>query len=219
MRNVTDRISNPFGMSPPTYDHDDGREPSVPGYGDANADFHLIGDHPGAHGGERTGVPFTEGEAGRRLQPILHDLGFLAEPHADDPAPTNLFASYLHMGTLPDGREPTEDEYDDMERFFDAELRAIGAHVLLPVGERATRHVLRHYTAKPADLADDLPAIHGTEIRGSGWLVIPIRDPREWESGDDDRLLAGLAALLEQDYRQEADLSRFVATDDRYVVR
>mgnify|MGYP002760407047 CR=1 FL=1 len=49
MENVTDRTSNPFGMHPPC-------EQFVPGYGDANAAFHVVGDHPGAHGGVDTGV-------------------------------------------------------------------------------------------------------------------------------------------------------------------
>ena len=39
MENVTDRTSNPFDMRPPC-------ERFVPGYGDANADFHVAGDHP-----------------------------------------------------------------------------------------------------------------------------------------------------------------------------
>ncbi len=39
MENVTDRLSNPFGMTYPC-------ERSVPGYGDANAHFHVVGDHP-----------------------------------------------------------------------------------------------------------------------------------------------------------------------------
>ena len=49
MENVTDRTSNPFGMHPPC-------EQFVPGYGDANAAFHVVGDHPGVHGGVDTGV-------------------------------------------------------------------------------------------------------------------------------------------------------------------
>jgi len=34
-------------------------ESFVPGYGDANADFHVVGDHPGVHGGVDAGIPFT----------------------------------------------------------------------------------------------------------------------------------------------------------------
>ena len=59
VRNVTGRQSNPFGLSPSC-------ESFVPGYGDANADFHVVGDHPGVHGGCETGIPFTGSRTGER---------------------------------------------------------------------------------------------------------------------------------------------------------
>jgi uracil-DNA glycosylase family 4 len=209
VENVTDRISDPFDMQPPC-------ERYVPGYGDANADFHVVGDHPGVHGGVETGVPFTGCEAGRRLQRALADAGLL-EAVGDEPVVDRTFLSYLHMCVV-DGT-PTEDDYADMERFFDAELRAIAAHVLLPVGERATRHVLEQYTAQARKVTVDMPALHGRELLGSGWLVMPIRDPNEWETGDHSRLVEGLTDLQSTDYRRESDLGRFLPGGDPYLVR
>jgi uracil-DNA glycosylase len=214
VENVTDRTSNPFGMRPPC---PHGPESAVPGYGDANADFHLIGDHPGVHGGGSTGVPFTGSLAGERLQAALSEAGFLEEPYSDEPAVWNLFLSYLHM-CRPSGDEPTEAEYADLERFFDAELRAIAAHVLLPVGERAIRHVVGQYTAKVATDVD-VEGVHATEIRGSGFLVVPIADPAGWGEGDHDALVDRLCTVLAMDYRQTTDLSRFLGTSDLYFVR
>ncbi|UIO98501.1 uracil-DNA glycosylase [Halobaculum sp. CBA1158] len=216
MKNVTDRVSNPFGMTPDC-------ERFVPGYGDANADFHVAGDHPGVHGGVETGVPFTGSDAGDRLLGALVRAGLLdAAGHEPDVAST--FLSYLHMcvaegDRLGEDGDPTPASYDDMERFFDAELRAIAAHVLLPVGARTTRHVLANYTARIADTEVDMDALHGTEIRGSGWLVVPIKDPAEWVDGDADRLVAGLDTLQSTDYRRESDLGRFIAGSDPYLVR
>ena len=43
MKRVTDRVSNPFGMRAPG-------EPAVYGYGDANADFHVVGADAETHG-------------------------------------------------------------------------------------------------------------------------------------------------------------------------
>lgn len=208
MENVTDRISNPFALTPPC-------ESFVPGYGDANAHFHVIGDHPGVHGGADTGVPFTN-EAGIRLQHALASAGLVAEP-GPAPEPRRTYLSYLHM-CVPDG-EPTDREYADMEPFFDAELRAIVAHVLFPVGERATRHVLENYTAKPSTFDVDLDRLHGTEILGSGWLVIPIKDPAIWTDDDADRLIEALETLLATDYRRESDLGRFLPGGESYLVR
>ncbi len=188
----------------------------VPGYGDANADFHVVGDHPGVHGGADSGVPFTN-EAGLRLQRALVDGGLLAT--ADEaPEVRRTFLSYLHMCVVESG-DPAPDQYGDLERFFDAELRAIAAHVLLPVGERATRHVLENYTAQAHRTQVDMPALHATEIRGSGFLVMPVRDPAEWDEGDDERLVDGLVTLRSTDFRREVDLGRFVAGGESYYVR
>jgi len=240
VKNVTDRISNPFGMSPPCqYDceADDeseadresaetDREPdarAVFSYGDANADFHVVGDHPGVHGGRETGVPFTGSVAGERLQPVLNEVGLLGDAYSDEPAVANVFFSYRHMCCLPEDRAPTDREYDDLEPFFDAELRAIAAHVLVPVGERATRHVLGTYAAREGllDAAGDDPMaeLHADHLPGRGFLVVPVRDPSDWEEGDGKRLAASLADLLATDYRQTADLGRFLAEHDTYEVR
>ena len=260
MQNVTDRTRNPFGMRPDCRSF-------VPGYGDANADFHVVGDHPGVHGGVETGVPFTGEPWSSAFLSALTEGGLLAglaegaapdgtsgtdkaapaatdeaapattdeaAPAATDEAAANggrsdggsefepvrterTYFSYLHM-CVPDG-EPAAASYDDMERFFDAELRAIAAHVLLPVGARATAHVLEQYTARAWKTEIDMEALHGEEILGSGWLVLPIRDPAEWAAGDADRLVDALRELRSTDFRRESDLGRFIAGSDPYLVR
>ncbi|MFC7078882.1 uracil-DNA glycosylase family protein [Halorussus caseinilyticus] len=225
MKNVTDRTSNPFGMRPPCPHECAAGVSAVFGYGDANADFHVVGDHPGVHGGRETGIPFTGGLAGERLQPVLNEVGLLGDAYSDDPSIADLFLSYRHMCCLPEGRSPTDREYDDLEPFFDAELRAIAAHVLLPVGERATRHVLRTYAAREALLDGDgerpdrMAQLHADHVPGRGFLVVPIRDPSDWDDGDGERLATSLADLLASDYRQTADLGRFLAEHDTYEVR
>jgi len=208
VRNVTDRPDNPFGFDP-------GCERYVAGYGDANAHFHVIGDHPGVHGGVDSGVPFTDSEAGERLQRALVDGGLLTES-GTPPTVDRTYFSYLHM-CVADGT-PSERSYDDLEPLFDSELRAITAHVLLPVGERATRHVFSIATSEPTDEID-MDERHATEIAGSGWLVYPIKEPTEWVGDDEERLVAALEALLDSDYRREADLGRFLPNDDPYLVR
>ncbi|KAB1189286.1 uracil-DNA glycosylase [Haloferax sp. MBLA0077] len=187
----------------------------VPGYGDANADFHVIGDHPGVHGGVDAGTPFTN-DAGKQLQAALEDSGLL-ETTGDEPVVDKTFMSYLHM-CVPDGA-PTAHDYTDMERFFDAELRAIAAHVLLPVGAVATEHVLNNYTSVGWKTDIDMESLHGQEIRGSGFLVVPIKDPLEWDDDDHDELVAGLMTLQSTDFRRESDLGRFIPGDDPYLVR
>jgi len=229
VRNVTDHVRNPFGMRPPAVD---GRREAVFGYGDANADFHVVGDYPGVHGGAGqrigtgltdapeggTGVPFTETVAGERVQAALHEVGLVAEPYSDEPEGRALFMSYLHMSVTEDGRRPTPAEYADLEPYFDAELRAISAHVLVPVGERATRHVLREYTSQ-AHRVETAAAAHGTQVRGRGFQVVPVKEPEDWAEGDADALVEALAGVLDTDYRQMVDLGRFSPGGDPYFVR
>jgi uracil-DNA glycosylase len=209
---VSDVASNPFGMKPPC-------ERFVPGYGDTGAHFHVVGDNPRTHGGLDTGIPFT----GRPWSPEFVDalagagLCERTDPESDHFTVCSLFLSYLHVCD-PGEAELTEADYAALEPFFDAELRAITAHVLLPVGARATAHVLDNYTARSSETLD-MAAVHATEIRGSGWLVVPIRDPAEWVEGDAERLVETLQRLRESDYEQLSDLGRFMPDDEPYLVR
>lgn len=186
MKRVTDRVSNPFGMRAPG-------EPAVYGYGDANADFHVLGADAATHGGAETGVPFTGSVAGRRLQAVLHAVGFAAEPYSDRPELRNCYLSYLRLSP----GEPA-----NLERYADAELRAINAHILLPVGDDALSYVLEEFTTQAQTLSPDAAELHATEVRGRGFLVVPIADPAGWETGDKRALVERLTALLDSDYRQ-----------------
>lgn len=211
MQHVTDRVRNPFGMTPPCAE-------AVPGYGDVNADFHVVGDRPAVHGGVDTGVPFTATTAAERLQRVLAETGLLESTGAE-PTVESTFLSYLHMCVADGDDDPSASAYADLERFFDAEVRAIAAHVLLPVGERATDHVLRTYTAKGRRTDVDMDALHGEEVVGSGWLVLPVKEPAAWTDADEERLTTALTELRATDFRRESDLGRFLPGDDPYLVR
>jgi uracil-DNA glycosylase len=207
---VSETARNPFGIRPPC-------ERFVPGYGDANADFHVIGDHPGVHGGRDSEIPFTDEPWSATFFDALERGGLLAV--TDDELVTHhTFLSYLHTCD-PGETVPDADAYRELEAYFDAELRAITAHVLLPVGARATEHVLANYTSKAVPDPLDVDVLHGRELQGAGWLVVPIADPAEWEPADADDLAERLAAVLESDYRQTSDLGRFIAGDEPYFVR
>jgi uracil-DNA glycosylase len=183
---ITDRVSNPFGMRAPA-------EPAVYGYGDANADFHVIGADAEAHGGAETGVPFTRSVAGDRIQSVLHAVGFAAEPYSDRPDLENCYLSYLRLAPGDPG---------DVERYLDAELRALNAHILLPVGDDPLAYALREFTTQARSLPADAERLHATEIRGRGFLVVPVGEPTAWDPGDETALVDRLKALLNSDYRQ-----------------
>ncbi|WP_436903509.1 uracil-DNA glycosylase family protein [Halovenus halobia] len=212
MEFVADRSRNPFGMRPPC-------EQSIPGYGPTDADFHVIGDHPDVHGGLDTQIPFTDQPWSARFFEVLAGGGLIDEYDlgAGRVDTARTYFSYIHACAV-DG-EPSESSYADLEPFFDAELRAITAHVLLPVGERATRHVFEQYTALDADRASEMGDLHATEQRGSGWLIIPIKAPNAWTKEDEQTLVDRLRNLLASEYHQISDLGRFLPDGEPYFVR
>lgn len=219
MENVTDRVADPFDMDPPCDRPCEGA-PAVLGYGDANADVHVVGDHPSVHGGAQTGVPFTDHDAGRALLSVLEDVSLLELDDAGVPivSDVDVFLSYLHP-CCPGPTGPTPASYARLDPTFDAELRAVGAHVLVPVGDRPFAHVLREYTARADRVRPNAAAHHATELRGRGWLVVPVADPTDWGPGDRTALVDRLTATLASDYRQTADLSRFRSGGEDYLVR
>lgn len=203
---------NPFGQRPPC-------DAFVPGYGVTTAQFHVIGDHPGVHGGQSSGIPFTGNAWSHAFFEALRRGGVVEgfDLESDAVEGDRAFFSYLHMCD-PGDSTPSDDEYATLEPFFDAELRAITADVLLPVGPRATTHVLKSYTARSAE-GLDMAALHGTELQGTGWLVVPVVDPGDWSRDEADRLVAGLQRLQATDYRRLADLGRFSPDEEPYFVR
>ena len=220
MRNVTEETSNPFGMRPPCPCRcaDDTDRTAVFGYGNANADFHVVGDHPGVHGGAETGIPFTDTAAGETILETLDRAGVISYDGDGDVDSQRCYLSYRHPCCVPDGEAPTREAYAEFDRFFDAELRAISAHVLFPVGERTTRHVIEHHSTAGHRLTYDMDELHATEIRGRGFLVVPIADPHEWNDHA-DALVGTIERLQSRDYEQMVDLGRFIPDAEPYFVR
>ncbi len=221
MKNVTNEISNPFGMRPPCSEQciSGSDRTAVFGYGDANADFHIIGDHPGKHGGGTTGIPFTGSRTGERIIDVLTETGLVDDTRSDSIRPTNSFLSYIYCCCVAPNSAPSREDYNQFERFFDAELRAIAADVLIPVGNRPTMHVLREYTNQYSRVSHAMTDLHGQELRGRGFLVVPLSDPSTWSDNEYDTAVDALKEVLTRDYKQMVDLGRFLPHGDPYFVR
>lgn len=199
-----DQLSNPFGMDetcPNCPDLVETRERVVHGYGDVGAEFIFVGEMPGGDGANRTGVPFTEDESGRRLLSILAALGFCrTDPTDDEPVLDNVFLTHLTRCHHP-GRPPTDEEIQTCEPFLNAEIRMINPEIIVPVGQRALTELAREYTTKPAD-SFDVVADHATEIRGRGFELVPMIDPAEQTDDQREAFLECFARILGRDYRQ-----------------
>lgn len=176
------------------------RERIVHGYGDTEADFLFVGEHPSADA-ETAGVPLVGSERGRRLQDLLGHLGLNNSlPTAMEPELENAYLTLLTRCRHPD-RAPTDTEIANCEDYLTAEIRMINPEILVPVGERALRTLAEEYTTTPsADLS--LPAYHGRSIRGRGFELVPMIDPAEQTDEQFEAYLDSFEALMARDYRQ-----------------
>jgi uracil-DNA glycosylase family 4 len=175
----------------------------VHGYGDVDADFLFVGERPTARADE-VGVPFageggSDGDGGIRR--ILERLGLCAvDSPADRPALENVYLTTLTRCRDPD-RRPSDEEVATCEPYLNAEIRMINPEILVPVGERPLAELGTEYTTTPAeDLS--LPEDHATRIRGRGFELVPMIDPREASAERTQAWLESFASLMASDYRQ-----------------
>ncbi|MFB6196286.1 MAG: uracil-DNA glycosylase family protein [Haloplanus sp.] len=195
---------NPFGMDTDCRNCPglcDERTNVVHGYGDVGADFLFVGGRPGP-GADRTGIPFTGDEAGRRLQRILGDLGFSASPpDADRPELADAYLTYLTRCRHPE-RDPTDEEIATCDPYLTADVRMINPEIIVPVGDLALRNVAVEYTTRDASTLD-VSDCHATTIRGRGFELVPMIDPGEQTDAETAAFVEHVGeSVLGRDYRQ-----------------
>ena len=69
---------------------------------------------------------------------------------------------------------------------------------------------MTEYTTQRQRLELDMAALHASEIRGRGFLVVPIRDPVEWDGGDREALSSTLEGIVTSDYRQTKGVATLI---------
>jgi uracil-DNA glycosylase family 4 len=198
--------ANPFGMDADCRNCPalaDCRERVVHGYGDVGAEFVLVGEAPTA-GAERTGVPFTGDERGRRVQRVLGELGFSrSPPDAAEPELRNCYLTYLTRCRHPE-RAASDEEVRNCEPFLNAELRMINPEIIVPVGGRALRELAVEYTTRaPESFSRDAGEEHATTVRGRGFELVPMVAPADLDADRTASFLEHLReSVLSRDYRQ-----------------
>lgn len=176
------------------------RDRIVHGYGDTEADFLFVGEHP-TESAETAGVPLVGGAAGRRLQDLLGHLGLNHSlPTATEPELENVYLTLLTRCRHPD-RGPTDREITNCEDYLTAEIRMINPEILVPVGDRALRTIAEEYTTTSSSELS-LPAYHGRSVRGRGFEIVPMVAPAEQTDEQFEAFLDSFEALMGRDYRQ-----------------
>ncbi len=100
----------------------------VPGFGDPDARFWILGLAPAAHGGNRTGRVFTGDRSGDFLYRALYEAGFCNQPTSvsknDGLLLHDLYVSAV-VRCAPPQNKPTLAEYDACRPFLEREFRSL----------------------------------------------------------------------------------------------
>ncbi len=129
----------------------------VPGFGDANARFLIVGLAPGAHGANRTGRMFTGDKSGDFLFAGLHRAGFANQPTSsglsDGLALNDCYITAAARCVPPQNRLVAE-ELHNCRPFLVRELEALPTvRAIMPLGGVAFDAMLRAFR----DMGHEIP--------------------------------------------------------------
>jgi uracil-DNA glycosylase len=108
-----------------------GRTQVVYGTGSPHADLVFIGEGPGFHE-DKQGIPFV-GAAGQLLNRLLEEVGIRRE---------DVYICNVVKCRPPGNRDPLPDEIDACKPWLEEQLELIDPHVIVTLGNFATRFVL-----------------------------------------------------------------------------
>jgi uracil-DNA glycosylase family 4 len=112
----------------------------VPGFGDARAQFLILGLAPAAHGGNRTGRMFTGDRSGDFLYAALYKAGFANQPtsvHREDGLRLeNVYVSATCRCAPPENK-PLPEEVSNCRGYLERELEILKPKAILALGRIA----------------------------------------------------------------------------------
>jgi uracil-DNA glycosylase len=151
----------------------------VHGYGDLAARIVFVGEAPGRHGADRTGVPFSGDKSGRVLQRMLIELGLQDDRAPVDRPRLRCFVSNAVRCCPPANRAPTSSEAANCAPFLARELDAIDPRIVVPIGRIALRMVgLRYLGHDPGSIRRLHAAVQYCGERAIVPLIHPSRISR-----------------------------------------
>ena len=113
----------------------EGRTQTVFGVGDANADWMLIGEAPGAEE-DRRGEPFV-GRAGKLLDSMLMALGLDRQ---------QVFIANILKCRPPNNRDPRPEEILACENYLNQQINTVKPRLILALGRVAAQNLLKTET-------------------------------------------------------------------------
>jgi uracil-DNA glycosylase family 4 len=165
----------------------------VHGYGDPGARIVFIGEAPGQHGADRTGVPFSGDKSGRALQRMLIELGMSGDQQPSERPQLRCFVTNIVRCCPPANRTPTLREQASCAPFLAAELDAIDPQIIVPIGLPALRAVARRYL-------DEIPRairpLHAIPIFSLGRVIVPLIHPSRISRAQIEAFVVTMQAVL-----------------------
>ena len=130
----------------------------VPGTGNPDADFMIVGEAPGANE-DAQGVPFV-GQAGQLLTKIIEAIGLGRE---------QVYIANVIKCRPPGNRNPEPDEVAACEPFLFRQIDVIQPKVIVPLGKFAAQCLL--------GTTDPITRLRGKSFDYRGTILIPTFHP------------------------------------------
>jgi DNA polymerase len=166
----------------------------VHGYGDPGARIVFIGEAPGRHGADRTGVPFSGDKSGRALQRMLIALGLSDDQQPSDQPRLRCFVTNIVRCCPPQNRTPTLCEQAGCAPFLHAELDVIDPQIIVPIGLPALRAVARRYLG---DIPRAIRPLHAIPIVSAGHVIVPLVHPSRISRAQIEAFVEAMRGVLE----------------------
>jgi DNA polymerase len=153
----------------------------------------FIGEAPGRHGADRTGVPFSGDKSGRLLWRILAELG-LAEGEAPDELPRlRCFVTNVVRCCPPLNRTPTLQEQTNCAPFLDTELTQLAPSIIVPIGRLAFGAVAKRYLGREAE---PIRQAHAVPLYADGRAIVPMVHPSRISHAQIASFIAAMRQVL-----------------------
>ena len=170
------------------------RRQIVHGYGNPSARIVFIGEAPGRHGADRTGVPFSGDKSGRALQRILIELKLIDAQTPVEAPQLRCFITNVVRCCPPNNRTPTPREQVNCAIFLKYELDQLDPQIIVPIGLPALRAVARRYLG---ELPRAIRPLHATPIYSAGRVILPLLHPARISRDQIATFVAAMRRVLE----------------------
>ncbi|ABQ88750.1 uracil-DNA glycosylase [Roseiflexus sp. RS-1] len=164
----------------------------VHGYGDVMSGIVFIGEAPGRHGADQTGIPFWGDRSGRILRRMLVRMGLASDETAT--ASLRCFITNTVRCCPPGNRTPTAAEVQACREWLDTELDAIKPRLLVPVGRIALQEVGKRYLEGAPGA---IRTLHATVLRGREVTILPMMHPARISRVDAEAFIAAMQPLVD----------------------